>query len=140
MNVGKEVYKIEGDIEKKFFIEGTFQYNKKSDKIQNIEIKQWKISGRENITKEIRRYLLEALKSNDVSDKNDFKISGNYKLRCGIVSIETFAINSKDITTKKNIINFIARKTSECKSDIKGGKRKTRRYKRKRARFSKKAR
>lgn len=139
MKVGKEVDKIEGNMENDFFIEGTFQYNKKSDKIQNIEINDLKVSGRKNITSEIRR-LLEALKSNDVSDKNVFEIRGKYKLRCGIVSIETFAINSKDITTKKNIINFIARNTSECKSDIKGGKRKTRRYKRKRARFSKKAR
>ena len=113
--------------------------------IRNINITNSNIHGESTNAEDIKKLLETAIQTSRqrIIDKykgggeHTFSIQGKYKSSCGIIALDTFMIDGTEFKSNGDIITFIAGKEGEC--DRKGGKRKTRRYKRKRARFSKKA-
>jgi len=124
---------------KDFDIEGTFQYNKESKKIKNIKISKTNLT--EKVTKSLIKDLLEESTNDSEDTKTDtytFVIKGRYSLKCGITQLKTYTINRRDVSGYQQVQLFLSKNLRDCRPN-KGGKRKTKRYKRKRARFSKRA-
>ena len=189
-NVKKIVATMEGNTQKNFNIEGTFEYYDTKDWIQNwndedepledvlieklkvgkdklkkvwegvepvklkntpdqpirnIEITKSNLGVRSIKTEDFTKLLETAIQTSRqrIIDKytgggqHTFSIQGKYKSSCGIIALDTFVIDGTEFKNNGDIKKFIAGKIGEC--DMNGGKRKTRRYKRKRPRFSKKA-
>jgi len=116
--------------------------------IRNINITKWNLAGKSINLEHIKNLLETAIQTSRqrIIDKykgggeHKFSIQGEYKSSCGIIALDTFIIDETEFKSNGYIKTFIAGKNEECKKKSeKGGKRKTRRYKRKRARFSKKA-
>jgi len=113
--------------------------------IRDIKITKWNLAGKSINLEDIKNLLETAIQTSRqrIIDKykgggeHKFSIRGEYKSSCGIIALDTFIIDGNEFESNGDIKTFIAGKNKECEK--KGGKRKTRRYKRKRARFSKKA-